>query len=81
MDTRSTMLYFFSCVSFSSGILSADMCSLLYSILGLFLSMLSYIGGSYMEASVVVVVGCKMVGTSSMREKAESDHTQEKNKG
>ena len=43
--------------------------------------MLSYIGGSYMEASVVVVVGCKMVGTSSMREKAESDHTREKNKG
>ncbi len=34
-----------------------------------------------MEASVVVVVGCKMVGTSSMREKAESDHTREKNKG
>ena len=65
------LLYFFSCVSYLGGVLSADMCSLLYSILGLSLSMLGYIGGSYMEASVVVVVGCKMVGTSSMRDKSQ----------
>lgn len=48
------------------GILSADMCSLLYSYLGFVLSVLSYIGGCYMEANVVVVVGCNMVGTNNM---------------
>ena len=42
------------------GSISADTCSLLYSYLGFVLSLLSYVGGYYMEVNVVVVIGFKM---------------------
>jgi hypothetical protein len=64
-------------VFFSSKRLSVDMCSLLYSYLGFVLSVLSDIGGCYMEASVLVVIGSNMVGTKKTREaKNNKNYTQ-----
>ena len=57
------MLFVFTCVFFMLGSISADTCSLLYSYLGFVLSLLSYVGGYYMEVNVVVVIGFNMVGT------------------